>query len=144
MDSIKVVRCELTLKHRVKGEEHTSKYSAEIHLCADSDVGDIADFTDGMHKIWNKAVATRREYDRALPPEGNYPDFKMEVVEHVMDRGDSYSTASYHRWYTYEITDVCAEKGAEGIYLRPDTKYNGESSDMLIGKNILRDMAYYM
>lgn len=136
----KKISCEMTLSRRVKGEEHTSKYTAEVELSAGASVGEIADFIDGMRKIWTKAVNAKREADKTF----DMPSFTMEVTEHVIDRENDWKTESFNRWYTYDIYDICTEKGEEGIYLRPDTKYTSENKDMSIGKDILRDLAFTM
>lgn len=134
---VKKICCEMTIARSVKGEEHTSKYSTEVELSADAGIRGIADFIDGMRKIWNKAVNIKREADKTFNP----PAFSMEIIEHVMDRSDGWKTESFNRWYTHDIDDICTEKGEEGIYLRPDTKYTAETWDMSIGRDILRDLA---
>lgn len=137
---VKKISCEMTLSRRSKGEMHTSKYSADIELSAGTSVSELADFIDGMRKIWNKAVNYKREAEKTL----DCPDFTMEVTEHVMDRANNWQTEEFNRWYTYDIEDICTGKGEEGVYLRPDTKYTSENRDMLIGKDILRDLAFTM
>ena len=132
----KTIYCEMSLTKKLKGEEHTSKYVASIELSARTSMSEIADFIDGMRKIWTKAVNARRESDE--------PSFSMEITEHILDKADDWKTIEFNRWYTYDICDICTEKGEEGIYLRPDTKYTEERRDMSIGKDILRDLAFTM
>lgn len=137
----KNIDVEMSFTRRVKGEEHTSKYRARIELNAGTSMSELADFIENMRKIWNKAVSTRREFDKNI---GYTPEFYMDITEHVIDKGDEWKTESFNRWYTYDIFDISTEKGEEGIYLRPDTKYTPENRDMSIGKNILRDLAFTM
>lgn len=136
---VKKIGCEMTLTRRVKGAEHTSKYRACLELSADTTFSEMADFIESMRKIWNKAVSVKREADKTF---GSDPDFTMEITEHVMNRAENWATECFNRWFTHDISDICTEKGEEGIYLRPDTKYTSENRDMLICKDILRDLAF--
>lgn len=136
----KTINCEMVLTRRVTGEEHKSTYHTSVELSAGTSMCELADFIEGMRKIWNKAVSVKRESDKTL----DTPDFSMEITEHVLDKADNWNTVSFNRWYTHDIFDICTEKGEEGIYLRPDTRYTPENRDMSIGKNILRDLAFTM
>ena len=140
VNRIKKISCEMSLSRSVKGEEHTSKYHADMELSADSSIREIADFIGGMKKIWSKAINMKREAEKTFNP----PAFFMEITEHVMDRSENWTTNSFNRWYTYDIDDICTGKGEESIYLRPDTKYTSETRDMSIGKDVLRDLAFTM
>jgi len=137
---VKKIDVEMKLTRRVRGEEHTSKYTAYVELSADARIGEIANFIEGMKKIWTKAVNAKREAEKTF----DAPAFTMEVTEHIIDKSDNWKTESFDRWYTYDIDDICTEKGEEGIYLRPDTTYTSENRDMSIGKDILRDLAFTM
>lgn len=136
MAMFKTLDMELVITRRAKGEEHKSKYTARIKLEYETTVADIADFVDATKKIWNKAMETAKNCE-------NVSDIDLEIVEAVYER-EPWRQVDYDRWYLRNMGDIITEKGEEGIYLVPDTRYTEESRDMAIGKNVLRDMAFTM
>lgn len=135
MLSKKIISVELVVTRRAKGEEHRSKYEVYTRLSSEATVGDIADFVDGMKKIYAKAMDAAKNCETGS-------DVYMEIVESVYDDGGT--QVSFDRWYLRDIGDISLEKGEESIYLVPDTRYTSENRDMSIGKNILRDMEFTM
>ena len=135
MPNCKRISAELDVTRRSKGEEHRSKYEVYTRFCSETTVGDIANFVDGMKKIYTKALDAAKHYETVS-------DVYMEILESVYD--DSGAMKSFDRWYLRDIGDICLEKGEESIYLIPDTRYTSENRDMSIGKNILRDMEFTM
>lgn len=134
MAMFKCIDMELVITRRIKDEEHKSKYTARIKLEHETLIGDIADFTENVKKIWSKAMDAARH---------DVSDIDMEVIESVYER-DPWKQVCFDRWYLRSMGDISTERGEEGIYLVPDTRYTEESRDMLIGKDILRDMAFTM
>lgn len=135
----KVIRVELEIKRRARGEEHTSKYEASIWMNDQTTVSNIADFVDDMHKLWGKAMAAAKN-------SANVPDINMEICEAVYEHepGSEFKTGLFNRWYLRDMEDISTMKGEESIYLVPDDRYTDPVRDMSISKNILRDMAFTM
>lgn len=134
MALFKSIDMELVITRRAKGEEHKSKYTARIKLEHETLISDIADFVEDTKKIWNKAMDAAKHWE-------NVSDIDVEVIEAVYER-DPWTQVSFNRWYLRNMGDICTEKGEEGIYLVPDTRYTEENRDMSIGRDILRDMAF--
>ena len=136
MGMFKSIDVEMTVTRYAKGEEHKSKYSAHIKLEYETTVADIADFADATKKIWNRAMDAAKHCE-------NVRDIDMEIIESVYER-EPWEQVCFDRWYLRNMGDICTEKGEEGIYLVPDTRYTEENRDMVIGKDVLRDMAFTM
>lgn len=136
MAMFKTIDMELVITRRAKGEEHKSKYTARIKLEHETTVGDVGDFVDATKKIWNRAMEAAKNCE-------NVSDIDLEIVEAVYER-EPWTQVDYDRWYLRNMGDICTEKGEEGIYLVPDTRYTEEHRDMSIGKDILRDLAFTM
>lgn len=135
----KVIRVELSIKRRARGEEHTSKYEASIALNYRTTVSEIADFGSDVQKLWSKAMAAAKNSE-------NVSDIDMEICEAVYEHepGSEFKTALFNRWYLRNMEDISTERGEESIYLVPDERYTKPERDMSIGKNVLRDMAWTM
>lgn len=136
MAMFKCIDMELVITRRARGEEHKSKYTARIKLEHETLIGDIADFTENVKKIWSKAMEAAKHCE-------NVSDIDVEVIESVYER-EPWRQVCFDRWYLRNMGDISTEKGEEGIYLVPDTRYTEENRDMLIGRDILRDMAFTM
>ena len=113
----KMIRVELVVKRRARGEEHTSKYEASIDLNEKTEMSEIADFVDDMHKLWGKAMTAAKNSE-------NVPDIDMEICEAVYEHelGGEFKTNMFNRWYLRNMEDICTEKGEESIYLVPDER----------------------
>lgn len=135
----KTIRATLVIIRTARGERHESTYEVCTNFNEKTTVGEIADFVEGMEKLWRTAITAAKSYK-------NLNDITMEISEAVYSHedGGDFKTESYDRWYMRNMEDICLEKGEESIYLVPDTRYTSEVRDMNIGKNILRDMAYTM
>lgn len=135
----KIIRVELVIKRRARGEEHTSKYEASIDMHEKTAMSEIADFVDDLHKLWGKAMTAAKNSE-------NVSDIDMDIheAEYEHELGGEFKTNKFNRWYLRNMEDICTEKGEEGIYLIPDERYTPAERDMLIGKDILRDMSRAM
>ena len=135
----KTISAELVITRRAKGEEHKSKYEARIKFGHETLIEDVADFIDGMKRIWTKAMEAAKHCE-------NVSDIDMEICESVYEHetGMEWKQLNFDRWYLRDMGDISTEKGEEGIYLVPDTRYTSENRDMMIGRDILRDMAFTM
>lgn len=139
----KTITSELTITRRVRGEVHTSKYSAKVDFCVRTSMRDVSEFISDMEKIWRKAISAAKN------PENLY-EISMDISESTYSYDDgatpieNWKQHSYNRWYLRNVDDICTEKGEESIYLVPDTRYTSETRDMLIGKNVMHDMGEYM
>ena len=134
----KVINAELIILRTARGEEHKSTYEVRTSLSEKTTVGDLADFVDGMRKLWAKAMQAAKHSKKVSI-------ITMEVCEAVYEHDpEEWKQLSFNRWYMRDMGDISTEKGEESIYLVPDTRYTEEYRDMCIGKDILRDMAYAM
>lgn len=132
----KVISAELVLERYAKGEKHTSTYEVRTDFSKDTCVSDIADFVEGMEKLWRLAINAGKHWEKVS-------HYQFEICEAVY--GDGYDSLSFDRWVSKDIYgDICLEKGEESVYFRPDERYTDANRDMSIGKNILRDMAFTM
>lgn len=130
----KTIRATLVVTRIKRDERHESTYTVCTDFSERTTVGDVADFIDGMKKIWTTAVNAAKRGDA----------LNMDISAAVYSRGDGgvLKTESYNRWYVRNADDVSTERGEEGIYLVPDTRYTEESRDMFLSRDILRDMAF--
>lgn len=116
-----------------RGERHESTYEADLHVDNETSIRDIVQFEDDVKKIWKKAVNAARAFAAV----------DMEVTRALYERTDEpYNLISkdFDRWYTRNTSDISIEKGEEGIYLVPDTKYTPETKDLFLGHDVMHDL----
>lgn len=135
----KTIRATLCIIRTARGERHESTYEVCTNFNEKTTVGEVADFVEGMEKLWRTAITAAKSYK-------NLNDITMDISESVYSHedGHDFKTESYDRWYMRDMDDISLEKGEESIYLVPDTRYTSENRDMCIGKNVMRDMAFTM
>lgn len=136
----KTISATMCIIRTARGERHESTYEVYTNFNEKTTVGEIADFVEGMEKLWRTAITAAKSYK-------NLNDITMDISEAVYNLGEDghdFKTESYDRWYMRNMDDICLEKGEESIYLVPDTRYTSENRDMCLTKNVLRDMAFTM
>lgn len=115
----------LSISASVDGQTTTKTFKAELFLNEAFELSNISDF---IAKI-KTAIATAIKFQKKYSDDG--------IIELSASLGKGCGTleqpmADYQRWYTDDITDLCAIKGEESLYLRPDTRYVDGAHDMLL------------
>ena len=116
-----------------RGERHESTYEADLSIDNETSIRDIVQFEDDVKKIWKKAVNAARVFAAV----------DMEVTRALYERTDepyNLQSKDFDRWYTRNTSDISIEKGEEGIYLAPDTKYTPETKDLFLGHDVMHDL----
>ena len=117
-----------------KGERHVSDYETYLTIDENTVLRDFIDFEDEAKQIWRTAISAAKraalvevELTRALYERTGDPDERLKSMD-------------FDRWHTRELSDITTEKGEEGVYLAPDTRYTEETHDMWLGRDIMRDV----
>ncbi len=131
---LKCYHVTLVVTDTKRGERHESTYQADLSIDGETTLRDIVQFEDDVKKIWRKAVNAAKGFA--------YVD--MEITRALYERGEglcNLTSLDFDRWYTRNTSDISIEKGEEGIYLIPDTKYTEESKDLFLGHDIMHDLS---
>lgn len=116
-----------------RGERHESTYQADLSIDGETTLRDMVQFEDDVKKIWRKAVNAAKAFASA----------DVEITRALYERGDgvcNLTSLDFDRWYTRSTDDISTEKGEEGIYLVPDTRYTEETKDLFLGQDIMHDL----
>lgn len=116
-----------------RGERHESTYNADLSIDGETTLRDMVQFEDDVKKIWRKAVNAAKAF----------ASVEVEITRALYERGDgvcNLTSLDFDRWYTRGTSDISIEKGEEGIYLVPDTRYTEETKDLFLGQDIMHDL----
>lgn len=116
-----------------RGERHESTYQADLSIDGETTLRDMVQFEDDVKKLWRKAVNAAKAFASA----------DVEITRALYERGEglcNLTSLDFDRWYTRGTSDISIEKGEEGIYLAPDTRYTEETKDLFLGHDIMHDL----